>query len=409
MPSRLQVVAGPDKGRAFSLGETASLLLGRGKQAAARLTDPHVSRTHCAIEVRGPRLVLTDLESHSGTYVNGERVTEIELHPGDVIKVGATQLRVEDDQAAGPSVRVAANRATAPPAVLPAERLHELKGATLSHYVVGEMIGRGQSGLLFRAHDFKHERRVAFKVLWPQFAQDDEAVQRFIRAMKTALPLRHPNLVSVYGAGRTGTYCWIAMEYVEGESLAQVLARLGPGNVLDWQKALCIAVYVARALEYAHSRQIVHRNVTPQNVLVGPRPELTKLGDLMLAKAREGKLAKQITGAGELLGDLRYLSPEQTLGSGPIDDRSDLYSLGALTYALLTGRPPCEGANLVETITKIRQVEPIRPTTYQPAVPDQFEAVVLRMLAKRPEKRFAETRLLLQDLERIARQQAIKV
>jgi serine/threonine protein kinase len=409
MPGRLRVLTGPDQGQVFSLSETSKILIGRGREAAARLTDPRVSRSHFAIEARGRRLLLTDLQSNAGTFVNGRRVTEAELHPGDVITVGDTELRVEGDAAGELAMRVLAPRTKAPPPVLSAERLHELRGATLSHYELGEVIGRGQSGLLFKANDFKHQREVAFKVLWPELSRDDEAVQRFIRAMKTGLPLRHPNLVAGYGAGKTGPYCWIAMEYVAGESLAQVLARLGPGTGLDWKSALRIAVYVGRALEYAHGRHIMHRNITPQNVLVGARPEITKLGDVMLAKALEGNLARQITGAGELLGDVRYLALESTLGQPNVDYRADLYSLGALTYALLTGRPPFEGANVIETINQIRQAEPSRPKHHQPALLDAFEAVVLRLLAKRPEDRLPTAAVVVQELEKIAKQQGIRV
>jgi serine/threonine protein kinase len=407
MPIQLRVLAGPDKGRVFSMQESAKLLVGRGRAAAARLTDPRVSRGHCVIEVRGTRILLNDLESNAGTLVNSQRVTEAELHAGDVIKVGDTELRLEGAAGTTRATR-APTRAAAPPPVLTAERLPELRGVTLSHYQLGEVIARGESGILFKANDFKHNRPAAFKVLWPDFAQDDEAVQRFIRAMKTALPLRHPNLVAVYGAGKTGPYCWIAMEYVAGESLTQVLARLGT-PVLDWKNALRIAVYVSRALEYIHSHQILHRNITPQNVLVGASSEITKLGDLMLAKAREGTLSKQITGAGEVLGDLRYLSLESTLGRPNVDGRADLYSLGALTYALLTGRPPFEGVNVIETIHKIRHADPVRPKAYQPALPDALEAVVLRLLAKQPEDRWPTATALLAELEQIAQRESVKL
>ncbi|HMF17588.1 MAG TPA: serine/threonine-protein kinase [Gemmataceae bacterium] len=165
-------------------------------------------------------------------------------------------------------------------------------------------------------------------------------------------------------------------------------------------ETLRIATYVARALEYAHSQHIIHRNITPQNVLVGKTPDITKLGDLMLAKAQEGSLAQQITKPGELLGDVRFMSPERTgSGNAASDSRSDIYSLGALVYNLLTGRPPFEGANLVETVTKIRQADPVKPKKYQLAIPDLFQDILLKMLAKCPADRFQTAKDLLQDLE----------
>ena len=167
-------------------------------------------------------------------------------------------------------------------------------------------------------------------------------MQRFIRAMKTMLPLRHPNLVTLYGAGKTGPYCWIAMEYVEGESLTQVISRLGTAGMLDWRKALLrIAVYVARAWTTPtashHSPQ-----TSPPECPGGHSPEITKLGDLMLAKAQEGSLAQEITRPGELLGDIRYIARKdhrRQRHRWPLRP----FSLGALVYTLLTGRPPFEG------------------------------------------------------------------
>jgi serine/threonine protein kinase len=363
---------------------------------------------HCEVELRGKRILITDLESGSGTFVNGKRVTEAELHKGDVVRIGDTQLRVEGDIASAetlaPSVEIPPR-----PVLVSADRLHELTGTKLSHYEVGDVIAKGQSGLVFKAYDFKNDRTVAFKVLWPEFSRNDDEMQRFIRAMKTMLPLRHPNLVALYGAGKTGTYCWIAMEYVEGESLTQLIARLGAAGMLDWKKALRIAADVARALEYAHGLSIIHRNLTPQNVLLAKSPETAKLGDLMLAKAQEGSLAQQITKPGELLGDVRYMSPERTGATTTVDGRSDIYSLGALIYALLTGRPPFEGTTLVETITKIRQAEPVPPKKFQLSIPDAMEGIVLKMLAKRPDDRFQSAADLLKNLERAGKYQGVKI
>jgi serine/threonine protein kinase len=224
------------------------------------------------------------------------------------------------------------------------------------------------------------------------------------------LPIRHPNLVNLFGAGKTGPYCWIAMEYVQGESMTQVIQRIGTANMLDWRFALRVAIHIARALDYAHGQNIIHRNITPQNILIQTVDKTTKLGDLMLAKALEGTLAEQITRPGEILGDVRYMSPERTRGnSGEVDGRADIYSLGATTFALLTGRPPFEGTSLPETIMKIRQAEPAKPTKYQLAIPGLFEGTVLRMLAKNPSERFQTAAELLADLERVARYNGVAV
>src|SRR5262249_11433508 len=155
-------------------------------------------------------------------------------------------------------------------------------------------------------------------------------------------------------AGRTGPYCWMAMEYVDGESLTQVIQRIGVAGMLDWQVAHRVGVHIARGLQYAHDQSVIHRNVMPANILLRHSDKVAKLGDLMLAQALEGTLAQQITKPGELIGDIAYMAPERTRGTADIDGRSDLYGLGATLYALLTGRPPFTADSAPELITKIR-------------------------------------------------------
>jgi serine/threonine-protein kinase len=290
----------------------------------------------------------------------------------------------------------------------PAGELGRFVGKSISHYQVGEVLAQGHSGVVFHGRDTESGMPVALKILWPQMSEDKQK-QRFVRAMKTVMPLQHPNLVRVLGAGRTGGCCWVAMEYVEGESLTQVIQRIGTAGMLDWRYGLRVAVHVARGLELAHQHQIIHRNVTPMNIMVTAGDKIAKLGDLMLAKALEGELAEAITGPGELLGDVRYMSPERTHSRTSVDGRSDIYSLGATVYALLTGRPPFDAESLTKTVMKIRSAEPIRPKKFHLAVPDSLEGAVMRMLAKRPDERFATAGDLLADLERVAQYQGLEV
>ena len=397
----LHVIAGPNQGRHFEVSDEFTTLLGRSKHVTAQLADTGVSRVHCEIEIRNKRILMTDLDSAGGTFVNNERVNECELQLGDVIRIGGSQLRVEKDKPEQMFEIVPPTPAR--PVLKTADRLGDLTGSRLSHYDVGPVLARGQSGIVFRANDFKNDRPAALKVLWPEFSQNEDDMQRFVRAMKTMLPLRHPNLVTLYGAGKAGPYCWIAMELVEGENLAAVIPRVSAANTAGWKEALQITYYLARALDYAHGQNIIHRNLTPTNVLMGKTAKETKLGDLILAKAREGGLAENITKPGEILGDLHYLSPERTGGTDIVDARSDLYSLGALLYALLTGRPPLEGNNLIDTMTKIRQQEPLRPRKVQPLIPQPLEALTMKLLAKRADDRYPSAAALLKELERIAR------
>jgi serine/threonine protein kinase len=399
------VTAGPDKGRTFPLPSGTTVQVGRSQSTTAQLNDPAVSRVHFKVEVGPERAVLHNL-SAQGTLVNGKPATERELKAGDVIRLGNTELRYV--------IAEQSEAATVAPPPAPAvsggaAALEKLVGQTLSHFAVERIIARGASGVVFRATDTQGDKTVALKVLHPEFAQNEEDVQRFVRAMKTMLPVRHPNLVAIYGAGKTGPYCWLAMEHIEGQSLTQVIEEIGIRGMLSWKKAFGVAVDVCRALEYAHGQAILHRNVTPSNILVRVRDNAAVLGDLMLAKALEGSLAQQITRPGQLVGDVSYMSPERTRGTVDVDERADLYGLGATVYALLTGRPPFTADALPEVVLKIRKEEPEKPKKFQLAIPDLFQGVVLRLLAKRPEDRHQTATELLDDLKRVGTFAGVKV
>ncbi len=397
MTPQIVVTAGPDKGRIFPLLVGEPLLVGRSQSTTTKLADPTVSRVHCEIEWDGERAVLHNI-STSGTLLNGKPVTQAELKPGDSFRIGSTDLRFQSGAEEPTTVAPAAPKKPAA-----AEPLSSLVGKTLSNYAVEALVAKGASGAVFRARDTGSGEILALKVMQPEFVANDEDMQRFIRAMKTVLGLRHPNLVSLHKAGRTGDYCWVAMDYVEGESMSKVISRIGVAGMLDWRYGFRVAVHIARALQYAHAQPIIHRNVTPQNILWRAADKTALLGDLMLAKALEGTLAQQITRPGELLGDVAYMAPERTRGVGDVDGRADLYGLGATVYALVAGRPPFAGGSLPELITQIRTAEPEKPKKYQMAIPDLFQGTVLRLLAKRPEERFQTADDLLADLDRVGK------
>jgi serine/threonine protein kinase len=406
MAVQLVVIAGPDAGRAFPLKEGDPLLIGRGKNTATQLSDPRVSRVHCQVKIEKERVVVLDLGGAGGISVNGKAAEQQELVSGDVLQVGDTKLRFDDEDETDEDAPAGAAR----PSLLPAERMHELTGAQLGRYTLGPMLAKGQSGLVFLGRDTKQSRMAALKVFWPEFSRDAREVKRFIRAMKTMLPIRHAHLVTLYAAGLTTPYCWMAMEYVEGESVTQVIRRIGAGGALPWQDALRVGIHVCRALVFAHFHQIIHRNITPQNILIRGSDRVAKLGDMMTAKALEGSQAQQITKPGELLGDVQYMAPERTSGmAADVDQRSDLYSLGATVYALLTGRPPLQGSSLVETILKIRQEQPVGPKRHRPDMPAGLDVIVLKLLAKPPEQRYQTAGQLLGDLDQLAKAHKVNV
>jgi pSer/pThr/pTyr-binding forkhead associated (FHA) protein len=393
MSAKLVVIAGPEKGQTFPLQDGKKVTIGRGDTANIRIQDPAVSRMHCAIDLFAGDAVLTDAGSKSGTKVNGKPIIEHHLMSDQVITIGASQLRYEfetpvleepepDEEATDP------------------QELRKLSGTKLGHFDLGKVAAMGRSGVVFQAYDFKEDREVALKVYVPEFAENDEALQRFIRAVKTMLPMRHPNLVTLYGGGKTGPYCWMAMEYVDGESLTETIGRIGKGGKLDWRPALRVALDVSRGLNYIHGEKIIHRNLSPGNVLFS-REGVSKMGSLILAKALSGALARDVTVGGELLGDVRFQAPEQVGAGGPVDGRADIFSLGTLVYALCTGKPPFEGKSPVLTAAAILQREAAPPRTINPDIPEPIERIILKMLAKRPASRYESAADLLAALEQL--------
>lgn len=410
MQAQLLIVSGPDKGRVFPLEDGQTLAIGRGADSQTSLSDPRVSRQQCLLEVDGQRFILSDTNSSGGTYLNGERISRVELQPGDVFRIGETEIRLEleNRQNAEPAT-VQTPSPAARSAGVPASALAELVGKNLQHFEIQKILALGTTGVVFKARDTEKQRPAAVKVLFPETSKHEEEVQRFVRAMKTMINIRHENLVEIYAAGKTGPFCWVAMELVEGESVSQVIERIGAQGMLDWRNSLRVAVHVARALEVAFDHKIIHRNITPQNILIRQSDKVAKLGDLMLAKALEGALARQVTRQGQLVGDVVYMPPERTRSDAEIDCRSDIYSLGATCYALLTGRPPFEGTSLPEVVARIRRGNPPRPKQFQMSVNDKFEDCVMKMLAVNPDDRYETPSRLLVDLERIARFENVPV
>ena len=402
MQRQFVIIAGPDIGRSFNLTDGQTLIVGRGEASDTQINDPRISRVHCHIQIDGGKAMLLDATSAGGTAVNGQVVKRHELSPGDVIEIGGTQIRFQLDAGLEQSTLIDRpfGRPRPQPTVTP---LKSLVGQSLAHYRLDAVIAEGNSGLVFKAFDTQQNRPAAVKVLTPDPSHSEEQKDRFVRAMQTFLPVKNPHIVELYHAGKNGPYCWAAMALVDGESMTQVIRRIGIEGMLDWREAYRVAVHIGRALLEAHQRKIIHRNLTPSNILRRKSDRVCLLGDLMLAKALEGTLARQLTQPGQLIGDVPYMSPERTRDQASVDHRSDIYGLGATLYALLTGHPPFESTSLPDLIRKVREAEPVRPKQFQLSVNDKFEDCVLQMIAKRPEQRFQTPGDLLLDLERIGK------
>lgn len=400
----IKVVAGPDAGRVFKLESGNALVVGRGQQSDTQINDPSVSRIHCEIRSENGSLLVSDRGSSSGTFVSGDQIQTQQASIGTMIQVGDTHLRIEDENANSDKTVMPARAEIATAEVRP---LHELIGMSMGPFKLTEIVSRSNSGMVFKAIDEEKQVTAAVKVLKPQFTSNDEQRQRFVRAMKTMLPIKHERIVKLHNAGKKGPYCWAAMEFIEGECLADLIERIGIEGMLDWKKVWRVAVDIGQALMTGHDNKIVHRNVTPKNILRRKSDETCLLGDFMLAKALEGTLAQQVTQPGEILGEISYLAPERTKADAVIDTRSDIYGLGATCYALLTGRPPAEGESLTEQIQAVRDEVPPPPKQYQLSVDDMFQDVVMTMIAKDPADRFQTPKDLVKELLRVGKFRAL--
>jgi serine/threonine protein kinase len=393
----LDIVSGPDSGRSIAINEGKSLVLGRGQQSDVQINDPRMSRSHCTLQIDRGKLILRDNQSTGGTFVGSQRVVEHVLSPGQVVRIGETEIRCRLGADSSEQTVVGKDPVVAPlPKVPP---LQSLVGKTLGPYRLDKIISSGNTGMVFLATNTESDQRVALKALTPDLANSDEQKERFIRAMKTIMPIKHPNIIRLLQAGKNGPFCWAAMEFIDGENLAQVIDRIGIEGMLDWRDVWRVALHVGRALQAAEENMIIHRNVTPTNILRRKSDKVSLLGDLMLAKAIEGNLAAQVTRPGQLIGDLPYMSPERTRDGATVDSRSDLYGLGATMYALLTGRPPYDSNSMLDLVKQIRSDDlPPPPKQFQLSIADKFQDIVMQLLAKRPEDRYQSAGAMIKEL-----------
>ncbi len=264
-----------------------------------------------------------------------------------------------------------------------------------NRYAVLDVLGEGGMARVYLAHDNVLDRDVALKFLREQYASDEGFVERFRREAKNAAALNHPSVVQVYDQGRTqedGTY-YMAMEYVPGGTLKERIKKEGP---LQPNEAARIASRVAEALEVAHTRGIVHRDIKPQNVLLSASGE-AKVADFGIARAAS---SKTITETNLILGTSAYMSPEQVRGDR-VGPASDLYSLGVVLYEMLTGELPYTADDPIATAMKHLDEPPRHPRDANPAVAEELDALVAKLLSKRPEDRYASAVQLAEDLRRV--------
>jgi serine/threonine protein kinase len=275
----------------------------------------------------------------------------------------------------------------------------------ISHYRIISKVGEGGMGEVYLAQDTRLDRKVAIKSLLPKSLEDEEARARLVREARIVAKFDHPNICTVHGQVEEGNQTFIIMQYVEGETLC---ARIKKG-FLKVRETLDITLQVAEALVEAHSKGIIHRDLKPQNVLITPCGRV-KVLDFGVAKiVHRKKLAGNAEEIPESLADLDvivgtapYMSPEQAMRV-PVDERSDLFSLGALLYECLTGKPPFSGSNSAEIRSKVIKVDPPPPSQLNPCVPPELDRITLKGLAKNPGLRYQSAFELMSELGEVSK------
>jgi eukaryotic-like serine/threonine-protein kinase len=259
-------------------------------------------------------------------------------------------------------------------------------------YLIVRKLGAGGMADVYLAEDQELGRRVAIKILNDRHAADEQFVERFRREAKNAAGLSHPNIVQIYDRGTAeGTY-YIAMEYLDGRSLKELIVGRGPAPI---KLAIEYTREILAAVGFAHRNGIVHRDIKPHNVLCGPEGRL-KVTDFGIARSG----ASQMTEVGSIIGTAQYLSPEQARGA-PVDQSSDLYSVGVVLYELLTGQVPFTGDTPLEIAMKHLSTVPKPPSELREEVPHDLDLVVLRALAKEPTDRYQSAEEMDADLKRV--------
>jgi len=252
-------------------------------------------------------------------------------------------------------------------------------------YEIQKELGKGAMGVVYQAHDPQIDRMVALKVLRQDRVAGEDFVRRFLKEAQAIGRLTHPNIVTVYDVGEDQDTIYIAMEFLDGQTMNEIFRETQP----DLEKIIDIGAKVANALDYSHKRGIIHRDIKPSNIMLTQDGQV-KITDFGVARI-ENPDAPQMTQSGEILGTPNYMSPEQVKGE-TVDGRSDLYSLGIILYELSTGRRPYGGKNLASIFNAILQEEPVSPMDVEPFVsrglPSTLSTVLLKSIEKNPEARF---------------------
>lgn len=416
----LHVVAGPQTGRDFTFEQHDTFMIGRSEDAQFCLPhDRFFSRHHCILEIAPPQTFLRDLGSTNGTFVNGIRVETAHLKHGDRIQGGETVLEVvvAADQNEHRQSGLAPGEKTEPSLITvcclncgaPAKAEASRPDAKLSYvcddcrdklkknpqpipnYQMIRMLGQGGMGSVMLARSVNTGRAVAIKTLLPEVAVSEQSLKRFLREIEVAASLQHPNVVSYIEHGTHNGIVYLVTEYVSGMDAAK-LAKTRGGK-LTYQEVVKVIEQTLAALDFAHSKGFVHRDIKEQNILVdGSFPNyIAKLTDFGLSKSYKQTGMSGVTMVGDVAGTIAYMPPEQVRDFKEVRPPSDIYAIGMTAYSLLTGAHALDispKAGISETVKAIFEKPIIPIANRQPEVPIRISAVIETALAKQVELRW---------------------
>jgi len=416
----LRVIAGPHTGRVFSFSEHETFLIGRSEAAHFCLPDDRFfSRHHCLLEIAPPQIFIRDLGSTNGTYVNGKRIDALHLKSGDRIQGGETILEVDVSADAVPEQVYDPDAHTSTlPSIITVECLNcglrseasasrpdsklsflcedcrdKLKKnpQPIPNYQMIKVLGQGGMGSVMLARSIADGRAVAIKTLLPEVAVSEQSLKRFSREIEVAASLQHPNIVRYIEHGTNNGIVYLVTEFINGQDASR-LAR-DRGGKLDYKEVVSIITQTLDALDFAHSRGFVHRDIKEQNILVeGKYPKyVAKLTDFGLAKSYKQSGMSGVTMVGDVAGTIAYMPPEQVRDFKEVRPPSDIYATGMTAYSLLTAAHALDikpKAGISETLKAIFE-KPIIPIAVRnPNVPPAVAGVIERALAKDVENRW---------------------
>lgn len=267
-----------------------------------------------------------------------------------------------------------------------------------NRYEILEVIGTGGMAVVYKARCHRLNRLVAIKILRAEYTQDEEFRRRFHAESQAVAMLSHPNIVSVYDVSTSNDADYIVMELIDGITLKQYMEKKG---VLNWKETLHFAIQIGKALDHAHSRGIIHRDIKPHNVMVLKNGSV-KVTDFGIARV----MSKSNTLTKEALGSVHYISPEQAKG-GRVDNRSDIYSLGVVMYEMMTGRPPYDGESPVAVAIQHINGKPVMPSVLNPNIPGGLEQIIMRAMSHEPGDRYSTAAAMLQDMDEFRKNPSI--